>query len=93
MIVFIGLSQFIFDQSHHNIVSGGSGWRVLTGNELGILLGHWQIQRWKKRQAQGKTIGVVGPEAAVLASVVSSRMLRAIAAKESIKYYDTLTGK
>jgi len=73
-------------------VPDGSGWRVLTGNELGILLGHWQILRWKKKQAY-EAADEVAPEAAVLASVVSSRMLRAIAAKESIKYYDTLTGK
>eukprot|EP01035_Chromulina_nebulosa_P025828 gene25828-33738_t len=62
------------------------GWRVFTGNELGVLLGHWQIQRWKKKKDKGEK------DAAVLASVVSSRMLRAIATKEAVKYYDTLTG-
>ena len=67
-------------------MADGSGWRVFTGNELGVLLGHWQIQRWKKNTDKGKK------DAAVLASVVSSRMLRAIAAKEAVKYYDTLTG-
>ena len=59
-------------------------WHVFTGNELGVLLGHWQITRW---QAGGGA-----PGAAVLASVVSSRMLRRIAQVEGMTYYDTLTG-
>lgn len=72
-------------------VRDGSGWRVLTGNELGVLLGHWQIKRWKERTSQPGSSG--GGEAAVLTSVVSSRMLKAIAEKESIRYFDTLTGR
>ena len=74
-------------------VRDGSGWRVLTGNELGVLLGHWQIKRWKERTSQPGSSGGGGGEAAVLTSVVSSRMLKAIAEKESIRYFDTLTGR
>lgn len=59
-------------------------WYVFTGNEIGVLLGHWQINRWK---TQGGA-----PGAAVLASVVSSRMLKHIAGTEGMAYYDTLTG-
>ena len=26
----------------------GNKWHVFTGNEIGVLLGYWQIQKWKK---------------------------------------------
>ena len=58
-------------------------WRILTGNEIGVLLGHYQIQQYKDNG---------GVKGVVLASVVSSRMLKHIALSEGIKYYDTLTG-
>jgi phosphomannomutase len=57
----------------------------VPGNEIGVILGHWQITKWKE---QGGSDG-----AAVLASVVSSRMLKHIAKCEGMQYYDTLTGK
>jgi phosphomannomutase len=60
-------------------------WYVFSGNELGVLLGYWQIQQWKKDHA--------GESAALLASIVSSRMLKAIAEKEGLIYHDTLTGE
>lgn len=60
-------------------------WYTFSGNEIGILLGHWCIKKAK---------GIVGDEKqfAVLASIVSSRMLKAIAEKEGVHYFDTLTG-
>lgn len=58
-------------------------WRVFSGNEIGVLLGYWQIMQWKKKTTD---------TAAVLASIVSSRMLKTIAKKEGLQYYDTLTG-
>jgi phosphomannomutase len=61
-----------------------SDWYVFSGNELGVLLGHWQILRWKKAHPT--------EPAALLASIVSSRMLKAIAEKEGLLYQDTLTG-
>ena len=85
--------------------TGSSGWRVFTGNEIGIILGYWQIQAWKEQSksqeclpAQCMPEGLSGystwcaPRPAVLASVVSSRMLKAIAAAENVAYFDTLTG-
>jgi hypothetical protein len=42
------------------------------------------------------SVSVLSPcmqRVAVLASVVSSRMLKAIAAAEGVEYYDTLTGR
>jgi phosphomannomutase len=64
-------------------------WHVFTGNEIGVILGHYQIMRWKLRRALGLTVRA---HAAVLATVVSSRMLRAIATTEGLLYCDTLTG-
>lgn len=58
-------------------------WRVFSGNEIGVLLGFWQIIQWKKKTSE---------TAAVLASIVSSRMLKTVAKVEGLQYYDTLTG-
>lgn len=58
--------------------------RAFSGNEIGVLLGYWMIQQWKAKH-------MAGP-AAVLASVVSSRMLKKIATAEGLQYHDTLTG-
>ncbi len=66
-------------------VKHGEGWYNFTGNEIGVLLGHWQIEQFLNKQQSKR--------AAVLASVVSSRMLKKIATVENIEYYDTLTGK
>jgi phosphomannomutase len=64
-------------------------WRIFSGNEVGVLLGYWQIIQWKKQQ---ETMSSGQEPAAVLASVVSSRMLKKIASTEGLQYYDTLTG-
>lgn len=64
-------------------------WRVFSGNEIGSILGHWMIMRWKEKTQNDKVI----MHGVVLASIVSSRQLKAIALAEGIKYYDTLTGK
>lgn len=68
-------------------------WYVFSGNELGVLLGYWQIKKWKEDKLSGgnsKKAKLGQP--AVLASIVSSRMLKAIAIAENVQYYDTLTG-
>jgi len=62
-----------------------SKWVVFSGNEIGVLLGYWAMKRYSQNSGDPKT-------AAVIASVVSSRMLRAVAQKEGFQYYDTLTG-
>lgn len=59
-----------------------SGWRRLTGNEVGTLLG------WRAAEKLSRT-GRVG---ALAASVVSSPALRHIAARYDLPYSDTLTG-
>lgn len=55
----------------------------------GIILGHYQIIRWKWKKALSLP---TRDNAAVLTTVVSSRMLRAIALSEGLIYCDTLTG-
>lgn len=62
-------------------------WHIFTGNEIGVMLGHYQIQKYLATRGtdnEGK--------AAVLTTVVSSRMLKGIADKEGIHYAATLTG-
>lgn len=69
--------------------SGDAIWRLFTGNEIGIILGHYQIKNYL--EAQKKSTIPLKP-AAVVTTVVSSKMLNKIADAEGIKYSDTLTG-
>jgi phosphomannomutase len=62
-------------------VSDGDGYRQLTGNELGVLLGHYLL-----------TEKPVTKPRAVLASIVSSPLLGRIASSLGIHYEETLTG-
>lgn len=62
-------------------------WRVFKGNEIGTLLAAWEL-RWHK-ESQG---GVANPNAVMLASTVSSKLLGAMAKKEGFIFEDTLTG-
>ncbi|KAF2742705.1 hypothetical protein M011DRAFT_472030 [Sporormia fimetaria CBS 119925] len=59
-------------------------WHIFTGNQLGILLGSHLIERYAGSTPRDKL--------AMLASTVSSRMLRALANKEGCYFKDTLTG-
>ena len=63
-------------------VGGPDGWRVLSGDEIGCLLGEWLLTR----RAGDSSARLVGT------TVVSSRMLSAIAAHHSAGYVETLTG-
>ena len=64
--------------------SGDPAWRRLTGDELGVLLADGLLRR---RAATGNDEPVL-----VAASVVSSRMLQAMAADAGVSYAETLTG-
>lgn len=55
------------------------GWRTFSGNEIGVLLAHWQWTKWKERAAAA---GAPAARAAMLSSAVSSRMVAAIAKAE-----------
>ena len=76
--------------------SSSSPWYVFSGNELGVLLAHWVIMQWKEKRGSNsdKPVVVMGEQAqaAVLTTVVSSRMLKAIAEAEGVVYCETLTG-
>jgi len=56
-----------------------SGWRALTGNEVGYLLG------WRAAER-------CGPDGVLAASIVSSPALREVARSYGLDYRDTLTG-
>jgi phosphomannomutase len=74
-------------------MQGDGTWHTFSGNEIGVLLGYWQIQRWRKQQSQQEDANSPpSPAPALLASVVSSRMLKAVAKAEGCLYQDTLTG-
>lgn len=66
-------------------------WRVFSGNELGGLLGWWTFQCWKKQQKAEQLKDKV-KDVYMLASTVSSKVLRAIALKEGFHFEETLTG-
>lgn len=59
-------------------------WHIFTGNQLGILLASYIIERYAGNTPRQKL--------AMLASTVSSRMLQALAAKEGFRFTETLTG-
>jgi len=65
-------------------VPAAEGWRVLTGDQVGALLGASLLDR---------TAGQAAPEARLVAStVVSSTLLSKIAAAAGVRYAETLTG-
>ncbi len=60
---------------------GTAGWLQLTGNQVGVLLGHYLLTEKP----------ATGPRA-VIASIVSSPLLGRIAASLGVRYEETLTG-
>ena len=62
----------------------GTGWRILTGDETGWLLGDYLLSQLDA--------GAVAQSTVVASSVVSSRMLAAIAADFGARHVETLTG-
>lgn len=62
----------------------GGGWRMLTGDEVGSLLGWWVAERG--RRAGAPVTGVMAQ------SIVSGTQLRAIAEEAGASYRATLTG-
>lgn len=62
-------------------------WHVLTGNELGALLGWWMIHAYQVRNPDEDLSNVV-----MLASTVSSKILSTMAKKEGFQFEETLTG-
>ena len=67
-------------------LSDGS-WKILSGNEIGSLIGWWILECFKQRSP-----GFPLDKLHFLASTVSSKMLNTIAKKEGINFTETLTG-
>lgn len=63
-------------------------WKVFSGNELGALLGWWIFTCWKEHNPDPSAVKNVY----MLASTVSSKILRAIAVQEGFHFEETLTG-
>ncbi|KAM4698984.1 glucose 1,6-bisphosphate synthase [Discoglossus pictus] len=63
-------------------------WKVFTGNELAALLGWWMFFCWEKNCAKRSDVRIVY----MLATAVSSTILRSIASKEGFQYEETLPG-
>ena len=62
----------------------GDRWHIFTGNQLGVLIGSYLLERYPESKPREKL--------AMLASTVSSRMLAALAKKEGFRFTETLTG-
>lgn len=62
-------------------------WHVFTGNEIGALLGWWSLQ-CLKFQSPDKNLA----DCYMLASTVSSKLLRTMAKVEGFNFIETLTG-
>ncbi|KAJ6664856.1 hypothetical protein lerEdw1_005828 [Lerista edwardsae] len=63
-------------------------WKVFTGNELAALFGWWMFTCWKSNCAKDADVKNVY----MLATTVSSKILKAIAQKEGFHFEDTLPG-
>lgn len=64
-------------------ICGPDGWRMLTGNETGWLLGDYLLSMLPAGRAA---------RAVVASSVVSSRLLASIAQRYGVRHVETLTG-
>ncbi|KAF7236600.1 Glucose 1,6-bisphosphate synthase [Varanus komodoensis] len=63
-------------------------WKVFSGNELAALFGWWLFTCWKENRSAGADVGNVY----MLATTVSSKILKAIALREGFHFEDTLPG-
>ncbi|KAI5625637.1 glucose 1,6-bisphosphate synthase [Silurus asotus] len=64
------------------------GWKVFTGNELAALLGWWMLFNWKETHPDPAEIKNVY----MLATAVSSRILKTMAEMEGFQFEETLPG-
>ncbi|KAL0973000.1 hypothetical protein UPYG_G00197550 [Umbra pygmaea] len=64
------------------------GWKVFTGNELAALLGWWMLFNWKETHPDPADLKKVY----MLATTVSSKILKAFAQVEGFHFEETLPG-
>lgn len=62
-------------------------WKIFTGNEIGVLLGHWELTQYLRLHPEADRTQLY-----FVASTVSSKMLRAVAEQEGLNFVETLTG-
>ncbi|XP_017044532.1 glucose 1,6-bisphosphate synthase [Drosophila ficusphila] len=62
-------------------------YKLFTGNEVGALLGWWALELHKMREP-----GCDVSNCVMIASTVSSKILRAMAEQEGFQFFETLTG-
>jgi phosphomannomutase len=67
-----------------------SGFQQLTGNQVGVLLGHYLLSGGLRNLAKAGTVH--GETPLVIASIVSSPMLGVVAAELGARYDEVLTG-
>uniref|UniRef100_A0A8C4ZRZ8 Phosphoglucomutase 2-like 1 n=1 Tax=Gadus morhua TaxID=8049 RepID=A0A8C4ZRZ8_GADMO len=65
-----------------------SDWKVFTGNELAALLGWWMLFNWRERNPPPADPSSLY----MLATCVSSRILRTMAKQEGFRFEETLPG-
>lgn len=63
-------------------------WKILSGNEIATLLGWWLMECHKKNYPND----IPGDKVAMVATTVSSQVLRTMAEAEGFHYDETLTG-
>ncbi|MGH9293368.1 MAG: phospho-sugar mutase, partial [Acidimicrobiales bacterium] len=68
------------------------GWRTLTGDQLGSLLGAHVLDAWPGRREGGRDGRRGGEGLLVATTIVSSSLLGKIAAASGVAYIETLTG-
>ncbi|XP_048120897.1 glucose 1,6-bisphosphate synthase isoform X1 [Alosa alosa] len=64
------------------------GWKAFTGNELAALLGWWMLYNWKETHSEPSDTDKVY----MLATTVSSKILKAFAQMEGFHFEETLPG-
>ena len=67
-------------------------WRLLKGDEIGSLLAHWSWTSLQPKLDEIEAQSGVRPPVTMLASTVSSKMLRAMGRIEGFAFEETLTG-
>ncbi|UXI21286.1 hypothetical protein NH340_JMT07229 [Sarcoptes scabiei] len=65
-------------------------WRVFNGNEIGAILGWWQIQRLKQSTIDSSSSNL--SDYYLISSAVSSKILETFAKYEGFNFVETLTG-
>lgn len=62
-------------------------WKIFNGNELGALLGWWALESYKTRSNKPEVANCV-----MISSIVSSKIISAMARAEGFAYVETLVG-